>query len=246
MGKPNAPVLFPSKGTPPDRYGYPHYQAIGEANQRFRGAYLRELRRRRAERARVFAGRDAASRWTRRVQDLRKGLTDCLGLSILKAKHVPVPARFVRATPLFSGRVQPGTPAWAADLRAYWYELPSAGWDDESAELLVLRPMQKAGPYPGLLLIPDAGACMFGAQSPESAARALGCALAAAGFLVAIPKLTALQRFSSTHNKRRVLEGSCATGEVVAEAARALDALLALPGLAGRRAFAAGVGLGGL
>ncbi|MBI3832272.1 MAG: acetylxylan esterase [Planctomycetes bacterium] len=232
----HAQVLFPSRGTPPDRHGYPHYQAMAKANERWRKAYLAELERRRQERARK----------RRSASAVRAGLASCLGLAIKNSKHAPAPLRFMRGNPIFSGAPAPGTPAWAADLKALWYELPDAAWDGGAIELLVLRPTQVRGPYPGVLLIPDCGSRHFGAQSPESAAREWGCALAVAGFLVVIPKLPGLQQFSSTQNKRRILEGACALGEVVGEASHALDAVLVQPGLAGKRAWIAGRGLGGL
>lgn len=234
--KKGAHVTFPARGTPPDKHGYPHYQAMAEANVRWRKAYLAEISRRQNERAKK----------RRPASVVRNGLAACLGLAVKNAKHTPEPLRFLRGHPIFSGAPAPGTPAWAADLRAFWYELPGAAWDDGAIELLVLRPTQIRGPYPGVLLIPDCGSKQFGAQSPESAAREWGGALAAAGFLVVIPKLPGLQMFSSTQNKRRLLEGACAIGEVIAEAARALDALLSLPGLAGKRAWVAGKGMGGL
>lgn len=244
--KKGAPVTFPSKGTPPDQYGYPHYATMAEANVQFRRTYLRTLDERRRERAALRQGAGAKAAWAKRAASVRRDLAGALGLEISKAKPMPAPPRFIRAHPIFSKPVEPGTPAWAADLRAFWYAAPDAAWDGGVIECLILKPTKRPGPYPGVLLLPDAGAPLFGAQSPESAARQWGCALAAAGYLVCIPRLAELENFSSTQNKRRVLEGSCAIGTQVGEAARALDALLQMPGLRGRRVFVAGSGQGGL
>jgi dienelactone hydrolase len=97
-----------------------------------------------------------------------------------------------------------------------------------------------------MLLIPNAGPCLLGAESPESAARTWGCALASSGLTVAIPRLPGYARFSSTQNKRRLLEGACVLGEIIAEAARVLDTLLEQPGVAGSRVWVGGRGVGGL
>ena len=242
-------VTFPARGTPPDEHGYPHYQAIGAANARFKKAYLSLLSARRRKRAALYAGANTPAVravWTRRLKELRSDFSRCLGLEVKAPKAAATALHFMRAYPLFSADPKPGTPAWVANLKAAWYSIPDAAWDGGSIELLVLRSPQIPGPYPGVLLIPNSGARLFGAQSPESAVGEWGCALAAAGFLVAIPKLPGLEAYSSTQNKRRILEGACALGEVAGEAARALDGLLALPGLAGKCAWVAGKGLGGL
>ncbi len=240
-----ATPVFPRNATPPDKHGYPHYQRMAAATVNFKRAYLKEIAARRDVRAKLYRGRANVAKFARRVPVLRAQLAECLGLALAARNPVERPPRFVRGNPLFSKTPEPGTPAWAADLRTIYYDLPNAAWDGGSVELMVLKSVQHRDPkLAPVLLIPDSGAVLFGAQSPETAARAWGLELAAAGFVVGIPKLPGLERFSATQNKRRLLEGACTLGEVVGEAARALDGLLHLSPDKARRAWIAGSGVG--
>jgi len=228
---------FPPRATPPDADGYPHYAAIGEANEKLHAAYDRELKaRRRSRQAFLKPDPGALKRWQQRSSEVRTDFARCLGLQITAKPSEPSSAHFDFGVPI-SG---------PTSLAATWLRLPAAAWEDEDIEILILRP-RRTSPNPvGVLLIPDAGPGLMGAESPESAARAWGYDLAASGLLVAIPKLPGYARFSSTHNKWRILEGASALGQIVGEAAHALDALLEQPGLNSPTAWVAGQGTGGL
>jgi len=244
-------MTFPRRGTPPDHDGYPHYAAIGEANERFRKWYEDELKARRRVRQALLEPDEgdleaARARWRGRTEQVRTGLAHCLGLEITENQPEPAPARFEFGVPTSASGLKRGSPAWAASLAAIWLRVPSVSWEDGDIEVLVLRPRASQENLSGLLLIPDAGPCLLGAESPESAARVWGCALASSGMVVAIPRLAGYARFSSTQNKRRLLEGTCVLGEIIAETARALDTLLEQPGVVGSRAWVAGKGVGGL
>jgi hypothetical protein len=248
----NLSVTFPRGGTLPDGDGYPHYAAIGEANERFRAWYEGELAARRQARQVLLEpgpGDDpeaVRARWARRADQVRTGLAACLGLAISDRQPEPAPARFEFGVPISAGGLERGLSAGAASLAAVWIRVPAASWEDGDIEVLVLRPRATGEALSGLLLIPDAGPCLLGGESPEVAARRWGCALASAGMVVAIPRLPGYTRFSSTQNKWRLLEGTCVLGVIVMEAARALDALLEQPGVGGSRAWVGGGGVGGL
>jgi len=240
-------VQFPHRGTPPDASGYPHYGTLQFANERWQANYERLLNQRRNERKALLSGANTPQRrakWKARVAAVRETFAQCLGLCVSTVKPQPPALTFLRATII--GALGHILPEFDAHLSGLYYRLPSAGWDGSDIEVLILRSKASSAPRPGVLLIPDSGAALVGGESPETAAAQWGCALAAAGFLVAIPRLPAMQRLSSTHNKRRLLEGSCALGEIVGEAARALDGLLAQPDIDGQVAWSAGRGLGGV
>ena len=251
MSPENAPVLFPRKGTPPDAHGYPHYAAIGAENALLRRDFERLLKKRRRERqAHLEAHGKGTSgspvRWKRRVAWVRAGLAKCLGLARAKSKPAKSRARCTISYPLHAAAAVPGRLPWESELRAFSYSITGAAWDGGALEMLVLRPASEQKALPGILLIPDAGACLLGGQSPASAARAWGCALARAGFLVGIPRLPSLEEFSATRNKRKMLEGACVLGEVVGESAGALAALRAQKGVDPNQLWAGGEGVGGL
>ena len=229
--------IFPPRATPPDSDGYPHYVAIGEANEKLRKVYERELKaHRRARQAFLKPGPGALKRWQQRSSEVRTNFARCLGLQIAEKPSEPSPARFDFGVPVL------GSPS----LAATWLRLPAASWEDEDIEILILRSRGASRSPAGVLLIPDAGPGLMGAESPESTARAWGYDLAASGMLVAIPKLPGYARFSSTHNKWRILEGACTLGEIVGEAARALGTLLEQPDLNSPTVWVAGQGVGGL
>jgi hypothetical protein len=235
--KSNPAEMFPPRATPPDSDGYPHYAAVGEANKKLRSAYERELKaRRRTRQAFLKPGSGARKRWQQRSSEVRTDFAHCLGLEITSKPSEPSPLHFEFGVPI-SG---------PTSLAATWLCLPAAGWEDEDIEILILRSRGASPNRAGVLLIPDAGPGLMGAESPESAARAWGYSLAASGMLVAIPRFPGYARFSSTHNKWRLLEGACALGEIVGEAARALGALLEQPDLNFSTAWVAGQGVGGL
>lgn len=232
-----AAEIFPPRATPPDADGYPHYAAIGEANKKLCKAYERELKaRRRTRQAFLAPDPGALKRWQQRSSEVRTDFARCLGLQITAKPSEPSPAHFEFGVPISA----------PTSLAATWLRLPAASWEDEDIEILVLRSRGMPRNPAGVLLIPDAGAGLMGAESPESAARAWGYALAASGMLVAIPRLPGYARFSSTHNKWRLLEGACALGEIVGEAARALGVLLEQPDLNSPTAWVAGQAVGGL
>ena len=233
--RPAVPATFPPGATAPDSDGYPHYAAIGQANERLRRAYERELKERRRTRQVLLESGNEAN-WQQRAREVRAGFARCLGLDITTSAPEPAPARFEFGVPI----------AGPASLAATWLRMPSASWEDGDIEVLILRPRATGTDLGGVLLIPDAGPGLMGAESPETAARQLGYALASSGMLVAIPRLPGYGRFSSTQNKWRLLEGACALGEIIGEAARALDALLEQPDLKGATAWVAGQGVGGL
>ncbi|HYF51505.1 MAG TPA: prolyl oligopeptidase family serine peptidase [Planctomycetota bacterium] len=240
-------VQFPRNGTPPDEHGYPHYGTLAYANERLRASYEKLQQARRNDRRALLAGAPNAQRravWKRRVETLRDSFADCLGLSVSTVRPHPPALTFVKAHLL--GALGHILPEWASQLVAAYYRVNSAGWDGGDIEVMLIRSNSSKAPRTGVLLIPDAGAALTGCQTPEVVASTWGCALASAGFLVAIPRLPAQQGFSSTHNKRRILEGSCALGEIVAESARALDALLAQTDINGRVAWVGGRGLGAI
>ena len=235
--KPTPVGIFPPRATPPDSEGYPHYAAIGEANEKLRKAYERELKaRRRARQDFLKPGSGALKRWQQHGCEVRTDFARCLGLQITSKPAEQSPAHFDFGVPV-SG---------AISLVGTWLRLPAAAWEDEDIEILIIRSRGMSRNPSGVLLIPDAGPGLMGAESPESAARAWGYALAASGMLVAIPRLPGYARFSSTHNKWRILEGACALGQIVGEAARALDALLQQPDLNAPAVWVAGQGVGGL
>jgi len=243
-----ARVTFPRNGTPPDQHGYPHYQTHEKANQDFRSAYARLLQQRRAARQALLKGNGPAvrRRWSRRAAEVRASLAASLGLQVSAARLALGPSRCEGAHALFTGEPRPGQPSWAADVKVVRYAIPNAAWDGGDLNLLVVKPMQSGGPYPAILWIPDSGGGLFGAESAASALKSWARELALAGFAVGIAQLPGLESFCATQNKRRILEGACALGEVAGEAAAALEAFLKLPGLAGRKAFVGGKGLGGL
>ncbi|MCZ7646013.1 MAG: acetylxylan esterase [Planctomycetota bacterium] len=243
-----ARVRFERWVHPADRDGYPHYDEIARANAAYEAAYARELKRRRREReARAKSANPAA--WRRHADEVRRALAKGLGVAYASAREPRGRAEYVSAVPLHADGARGGTLAWMARLNARRYACRGLAWDGGDVELLELRPQGAKDPLSAALVLPDAGLGLMGAESPEGAARGWGEALVRAGFLAGIPALPGLANFSSTRNKRRILEGSCALGEVLGEAAAALGALLQRPGVAGvagGRAWVAGRGVGAL
>lgn len=238
---------FPRNGTPPDRHGFPHYQAIARGNRALRRDYKRTLAGRRRERIAAMARLQPAA-WRSTARRWRAGVADSLGVR-LAARPDPVAApAFVRAASL----VPDGVSTWSAAqftgsmALGTWHCMAGAGLDGGDIELLTLKCPAVGGPYPTILWLPRAGDGLTGAQSPESAAREFGHRLAEAGWLVAIPRLPAFELFSILQSKRRVLEGTTALGAVTAEAARALSALDALPGRRREPVWVGGADIGGL
>src|SRR5206468_850629 len=116
------------------------------------------------------------------------------------------------------------------------------GWDGEDVGLVLARPRGTA--RGGVLLLPDAGGALVGAQSAEGAFATWGVDLVAAGLVVVVADLPAMRALSPATQRRRVLEGACALGAIIGEAAAALDALAARRELAGRAPWLAGIGFG--
>ena len=119
------PVTFPRNGTPPDADGYPHYAAIGEANEQFIEWYKRELQdRRRARQALLEPDPDVASaraRWAERAEELCHSFARCPS-SRSSSAQPPLSDR--KSTNVFCS-----TPAWRsaamirpmpASMRATW------------------------------------------------------------------------------------------------------------------------------
>lgn len=253
-----APVQFPRRGTPPDATGYPHYGAIEKNNARWRAEYLRELKRRRAERQalleRKAGGRRAQrARAARRFAHVRHALAENLGLKLAAAAPkaaAKVPA--FRFATYGAGATGLKGPFRHADVLTLWLRVPGGAWAEASEgdgelELLLLLPRGRApkGGRALALVLPDCGPWLAGGEDPAATARGLGYALALRGAVVAIPKLPAYERFSVTLNKQRIAEGSCALGALLHEAAGALSALLAHQPRQAGRAWVAGRGLGG-
>jgi len=237
-----APVRFPNRGTPPDATGYPHYARLELANHQLRAAYERLLKERRKARQ-TLADSAPVPRWNAHKKEVTERLAAAMGLRVVR--NAPAPERcFDRST--YVTDAQASIPEAAVSLRLLWYRLSGASWDQSEFELLVLRPHHWPKPRPTVLLIPDAGIGLTGAQSPEAAAREWGLKFAAQGFTVGIPRLPGLERLSSTHNKKRIVEGASALGEVAFEAAQALGALLNMFDRPAPRAFVAGSGFGAL
>lgn len=255
-----APVQFPRRGTPPDRTGYPHYAAIGQSNARWRAEYLRELKRRRAQRQALLENRSGGrsaqrARTARHFAQVRNALAGNLGLKI-----APAAPKAAAAVPAFrfatygAGDTGLRGPFRHADVLTLWLRVPGGAWaetheGDGELELLLLLPRGHApkGGRPLVLALPDCGPWLTGGEDPAATARGMGYALALRGAVVAIPKLPAYDRFSVTLNKQRIAEGSCALGALLHEAAGALGALLAhQAGHAPQatRAWVAGRGLG--
>lgn len=246
---PKTPAVdFPRGGTPPDAHGFPHYAAIGRANADHRRHYTQTLADRRSAAA-AFRARATPAAWRRFAAGTRTALAGCLGVCLNPEPDPQSPPVFLRASTLVPDGVALAGPSVfsAATAVATVYNLPAAGLDGGDIELFTLKCPSVGGPYPTLLWLPRSGDCYTGAQSPEAAAREFGHTLAAAGWLVVIPKLPALEQLSIPTAKRRLLEGSSAVGAIVAEAARAITAALTLPG---RRAedtlWAGGAEVGGL
>ncbi|MBA2482640.1 MAG: prolyl oligopeptidase family serine peptidase [Planctomycetes bacterium] len=240
------PVVYPWRGTPPDAEGYPHYEPLRRMNDRYRAEYVRLLERRRRDRqARLVRSAGAESRWAGYANRTRAEFADCLGLGFGPDQRIE--PGFRAAVPL--GPFESAIPELASRLWARTYTVPAAAWEGGDIDLLIITgegDNLTGAARPGVLILPDSGAALTGSQSAESAARAWGCAIAAAGFIVAIPRLPALVDFSSTRNKQRLLEGSCVLGAVIYEASRALGALFASGQVTGRSCWAVGTGLGAL
>lgn len=235
------PVIYPSRGTPPDAEGYPHYATLEKANKRFKTSYAKLQAERRRQRQALLESK--SSSWRRHIREVRESFARCLGLTITRT--VPKFSADPRLIMSLSDVSLP-TPELKQRLNCGWYTIKGAAWDGGDVELFILFPRSVPGPKPAVLLIPDSGVSLTGAQSPESAARGLGWELATAGFIVVIPKLPGIENISSTRNKRRLLEGSCTLGEVVGEAARALDWMQKQDYINIGKICAAGTGLGGL
>ncbi|HYE07277.1 MAG TPA: acetylxylan esterase [Planctomycetota bacterium] len=112
-------------------------------------------------------------------------------------------------------RLTRGAPASAMRVGRGLVRVPGAGWDGAD---IVLRLTHPAGAPRGVALVLSGDA--------------LRATLARAGFIVAVVDLPALRALSMAHNKRRVIEGSCALGDVVAEAAIAIGAVAQVHALA--------------
>lgn len=227
-----------------DASGFPHYDELAKLNADYEAAYERLLRQRRTERQ--THARGPASAWARHAERVRTELAAALGLARTRRSERPPAAVFEHAVPLGPAGFTTGGAAWGAPLKASTYAFPCAGWNGADLRLLELRARDASGPRPALLVLPDAGLCLNGCESPAAAARGLFGALASAGTTVGFPRLPSLEAFSATRNKERLLEGACVLGEALAEASAALGALRARPGIDGARLFVAGRGLGGL
>ena len=239
----SAVVTFPARGTPPDEHGYPHYDRLKKANAAYRASYEKVLKLRRALRQQYISSPQNKTPWERRKKAVCSSFAAALGLTRVQKPVAPA-FRFDRSA--FIGRSASVIPETALSLNFRWLKLSGASWDNGEFELLVVQSYDVPGPHPAVLLIPDSGVGFVGAESPEGAVRGWGERLVAAGYMIGIPRLPSLERLSSTHNKKRIVEGASALGEIAFESAQALGALLKQAGVEGKRAWVAGAGLGAL